>query len=423
MLKTSRRTRNWIIALILIPAAVYGVARLAVWYSVKDGLADIRESMAPFASLEYSRILSPVFGAFGATGIRIKPHVFEDEIEVGSALIHTRDPMEKYRFLSATMSGTIPTSFNFSLNRVRIPLNGDLANWLNTAAKPVASPPGTKAACAAGTGFTLGDLTKMGYEDLVANLQADYAYDRRARGLSVYLKLAIQDMYEITLEGRIPPSEVVFAVDRLTGVPKISDLTVSLRDLSWSPRFNKYCAGVLGISEAAYVDKRVKDTREAFMEAGFEPSDELLAGLREFARGTASLTLSLNPHDPIDPTQLDMEGDPEYLIDKMGLEVMIEGNPVRNLGALTQTAVEEPESMQEDEPVQTAETYKPTPLAELPQYLTSRVRIFTVDGKQHEGYLSSIDARRLVVTRQLAGGSATFDVGRESIERVLVLRP
>ncbi len=419
MLRTSRRTRNWIIALILIPAAVYGVARLAVWYTVKDGLADIRDSMAPFATLEHSKILSPVFGAFGATGIRIKPHIFEDEIAIGSALVHIEDPIEKYRYLSATMRDTIPTSFNFSLNGVHIPLNGDIARWFNANAMPAGSISGPAAACAAGTGFTLGDLKEMGYDDLVANFKADYAYDRRGRGLGIYVNLEIREMFDMTLEGRIPPSDVVFAMDRMTGVPRLSDVTLTLRDLSWSPRFNRYCAGILGISEAAYVDKRVNDTREAFMATGFTPSEELLAALRTFAQGTGSLTLSLNPREPFDPTQLDMEGDPEYMIDKLGLEVMVEGTPIPNLGAVREVAVEEAESQTK----QREETFKPTPLAELPQYLKTSIRVLTIDGRQHEGYLESIDSGKIVLTRQMAGGSATFDVLRENVEQVLVLRP
>lgn len=420
MLRTSRRTRNWIIALILIPAAVYGVARLAVWYSVKDGLADIRDSMAPFASLEHSKILSPVFGAFGATGIRIKPHIFEDEITIGSALIHIDDPIEKYRYLNATMRDTIPTSFNFSLNGVHVPLNGDIAGWFNANAIPASGSTSTPAAaCAAGTGFTLGDLKEMGYEELVANFKADYAYDRRGRGLGIYVNLEVREMFDMTLEGRIPPSDVVFAMDRMTGVPRLSDVTLTLRDLSWAPRFNRYCAGILGISEAAYVDKRVDDTRDAFMASGFKPSEELLAALRSFAQGAGSLTVSLNPREPFDPTQLDMEGDPEYMIDKLGLELMVEGNPIRNLGAVRQVAVEETDS----QPEQREETFKPTPLAELPQYLKTSVQVLTTDGKRHEGYLESIDAVKIVMTRHMAGGSATFDVAREEVEQVLVLRP
>lgn len=418
MLAISRRTRNWIALLVLVPVAVYGVARLAVWYSVKDALATVQESMSPFATLEHSRILSPVFGAFGATGIRIKPHVFEDEIAVGSALVHIEDPVEKYRFLSATMNDTIPTSLKFSLNGVHIPLSSDFAAWLNANATPAGSPTGPSRACETGTGFTLADMEKMGYEELVANVVADYAYDRRGNGLSTYLKLEIREVFEMTLEGRIPPSDVVLAVDRLTGVPKLSDLTLTLNDLSWSPRFNKYCAGVLGITEAEYVEKRVRDTREALMKTGFEPSAELLAGFRKFAQGSAPLTLSLNPRDPFDPTQMDLEGDPEYLIDRLGVEVMVDGKPIQNLGAVTKVAVQEAVDKQ---PLD--ETFKPTSLEELPQYLKSSVRIFTTDGKVHEGYLDGVDAGKIVLTRHLVGGSATFDVGREVVERVLVLRP
>jgi len=419
MLSISRSTRNWILALVLIPAAAYGVARLAIWWSVKDSLTSVQESIEPFATMEHSRILSPVFGAFGATGIRIKPRMFEDEITIGSALVHIDDPVEKYHFLDATMNDTIPTSFNFSLNGLRVPLSGDIAGWLNAGAATAGATVEPASACAAGTGFTLADVRRMGYEELVANVIADYAYDRRGNGLSTYLKLEVQEMFELTLEGRIPPSDVVFTVDRISGVPRLSDLTITLSDLSWSSRFNKYCAGLLGMSEAAYIDKRMKDTREVFLEAGFDPSDALMSGLERFARGAVSMTLSLNPHDPFAPAEVKLQQDPSYLIDKLGIEVMFDGTPVQNLGAAAVVVEEEGEA--EAEPVD--ETFKPTPVEELPQFLKNSVKIFTTDGKVHEGYLDSVDASRIVLTRHLAGGSATFDVGREQVEKVLVLRP
>jgi len=419
MLSTSRGKRNWILALILIPAAAYGVAKLTIWYSVKDGLATVAESMEPFATMDHSRILSPVFGAFGATGIRIRPHMVQDEITVGSALVHIDDPVEKYRFLSATLNDTVPTSFNFSLNGVRVALDGDIAAWSDAMAAVTRSTSGTSGACATGTGFSLADMRKIGYEELVADVIVDYAYDRRDRGLNTYLKLRVQDVFEMTVEGRIPTSDVVFAVDRMNEPPRFSDLTLTLEDLDWASRFNGYCAGQMGISETAYVDQRVEDTRQALVEAGFEPSAELLAGLKRFARGAASLTISLNPRDPVDPTEVQLEQDPEYLIDALGIEVMVDGTPVQNLGTAIKIAVED--EQQEQEPID--ETFKPTALAELPQYLKNSVRVHTTDGNVHEGYLDSVDAQKIVLTRHLAGGSATFDVGRDEVEQVLVLRP
>lgn len=415
----SRGKRNWILALILIPAAAYGVAKLAIWYSVKDGLDTAAESMEPFAAMEHSSIRSPVFGAFGVTGIRIRPHMVQDEITVGSALVHIDDPVEKYRFLSATLNDTVPTSFNFSLNDVRVPLDGDIAAWSDALAAMARSTSGASGACATGTGFSLADMRKIGYEELVANVIVDYAFDRRDRGLSTYLKLRVQDVFEMTVEGRIPASDVVFAVDRMSEPPRFSDLTLTLEDLDWASRFNGYCAGQLGISEAAYVDQRVEEARQAFVEAGFEPSAELLAGLKRFARGAASLTISLNPRDPIDPTKVQIGQDPEYLIDALGIEVMVDGTPIQSLGTAIMVAAEDEQQAQPS----IEETFKPTPLAELPQYLKNSVRVHTADGNVHEGYLDSVDAQKIVLTQHLAGGSATFDVGRDNVQQVLVLRP
>lgn len=406
--------------LVLVPAAVYGVARLAIWYSVKDAFDNVRNSMSPVAAVEYSKILSPVFGAFGITGVRIQPHIFEDEISIGSALVHIQDPIEKYHFLSATMDDRIPTSFNFSLNGIQVPLDGDLASWFDRGVAPSGTPAGAPAGCSLGSPFSVSDMKSMGYEELLANIELDYSYDRIAGGLSTYVKINLHEMFELVLEGQVPASEVVFAVDRIKGVPKLSDFSISIRDLSWSSRFNSYCAKAMGITEAQYTQRRLTETREALSAGGFRPSDALMKALETFAEGTGQLTLSLNPREPLDPTSVSFSEDPEFLIDRLGLEVLVDGKPVPELGTVVQE-VAETEEEEQQKPVD--ETYKPTPVPELPQYLKSHVQIFTSDGKVHEGYLDGVDQQKIILTRHLVGGSVTFDVNRTDVNKVLVLRP
>ncbi len=154
----SRTTRNWILILVLVPIAVYGAARLAVWYSVKDTVSSVRESLSPVASLEYAKTLSPVFGAFGVSGIRIRPHTVDDEITIGSALVHVDDPLEKYHFLHAALRDTIPTSFKFSLNRIRFGLQGEFASFLDRTMAEAPATSGDPSACRAGAAGDMGDL-------------------------------------------------------------------------------------------------------------------------------------------------------------------------------------------------------------------------------------------------------------------------
>lgn len=417
----SRRTRNWTILLILIPVLAYGVAKAVIWYSVREGMQNVRESLSPFASVDYAKVASPVFGSFGVTGIRIKPRVFEDEISIGSALIHIDDPIEKFEFLSAAREERIPTTFHFSLHDVHIPLNGDLAAWIEKNSAPGGVAGDAPAACDTGAGLAVGDMSKIGYDELTGNVAFDYTYDRHSGALNTYLKLTLRDMAEVTLEGTIPASEVVFNAKRVTGVPKFSDLSLTLQDLSWASRFNKYCAGVMGITEAQYVKKRMTDTRKAFEDAGFEPSRELLEGLEKFTTGKATLTVTLNPRDPIGLTHMPVVDDPEYLIDSLGIGVMVAGEPVKDLGRAKTTPVAQVAEEEKQQPLE--ETFKPTPMQELPQFLKSRVRVFVADGNMHQGYLDSIDSKKLVITQHLVGGSATFDISRKDVAKVLVLRP
>lgn len=415
----SRKTRNWILVLVLVPAAVYGAAKLAVWYSVKDALDDARQSLSPVASLEHSKILSPVFGSFGVTGLIIQPHILEQGIEVGSALVNIKDPIEKYHFFRSTMNDTLPTDFNFSLSRIRVPLGGDIGSWLDQQVASTGTAAGTSEGCRAGNVFSVSDMRSMGYQELVGNIVLDYSYDRRSGGLVTYLDMTFDEMFQITVEGKVPSSEVVLSVDRINSFPKLSDLSISISDASWASRFNRYCANTLGITETEYVQQRVSDLRQMMVDAGFEPSAELLAALKQFFSGSAPVTLSLNPRNLLEPANLRIDDDPETVIDQLGIEVIVDGKPVQNLGAPRQPIAEAEEAEQQ----QIDETFKPTPVRELTLYLSNRARIFTEDGKVHEGYLERIDAGKIVITRHLVGGSVTFDVARGEVKEVQVLRP
>lgn len=414
----SRRTRNWLIILVLIPAVAWGAAKAVIWYNVKDALDDARAALSPVATLEYSRILSPVFGPFGATGIRIQPHIVDQEITIGSALVHIDDLVEKYNFLRAAMRDTIPTRVNFSLNGARVPLGGDMAEWFERAAAPPGSMAAASGVCETGSPFTAAGMKKIGYDELVGNVILDYAYDRRGGGLVVYLKLEAQEMVEVTLEGKVPATEVAFSVERINGVPSFSDLTVTMRDLSWSARYNAYCARETGVSESRFAEARLEETRQSFLAAGFQPSEELMRALEQFAAGTAPLSVSFNPREPLDVSKVSLSEDPKFLIDSLGIEVAVDGKPLSNLGTVREQPQEEVKQAKIVD-----ETYKLTPIAELPQYITSRIEIYTTDGKVHEGYLDSIDTGRIVLTQHLVGGSATFDVARSEVDRILVLRP
>lgn len=412
-----RTTRYLIIALILA-AVVYGAAKLAVWYTVKDMLSDARQSLSPVASMEYARILAPVFGPFGVTGIRVQPHFFADEVTIGSALIQITEPGEKYKLLRATLQNTVPNSFNLSLNQVRLPFDGNIAAWIDGNTDPPESTTDPPATCVSATAVTVADMKKMNYEDLVANIVFDYTYDRRKRDFAFYAKAELEEMFEVILEGRIPRTDAAATIDSMDGLPKLSNLSISLNDLSWSSRLNRYCAKAMNITETQYVERKTTEMRQALADLGLDASGELMKGLERFAKGKSELTLIFNPREPLAPSQIITQQNLRLLLDELGVSVIVDGRPVRSLRAGNNG--EAAEAAREAREVD--ETYKLTPVRELPRFLKSRIRIFTADGKIHEGHLDSINSGKIVLTRYLAGGSATFDIDRKTVKKVLVLR-
>lgn len=420
MLSLSRRTRKRVIILILVPVVAYGVARVAVWYSVKGAFDHIRASLSPVASLTYTRILAPVFGPVGVTGIHLKPHVFNEEISIGSAMIGIEDPIAKLKFLHAAMSRQIPASAEVSLNDVHVPLSGDIAAWLNEKTAPAGVTAGPPAVCKSSLAPTAADLKKMGYDELAGNVVVRYVFDRRSGELGTYVKVDLQDMLEASLQGTVPPSDVVFNVDQLKELPRFSALTLSLSDPTLASRLDKYCAEAMGITASQYVHQRVNDIRRLFESEKFHPSDELMAGIENFTAGKSRLTVSLDSSDPLALSDLRTSDTPQELIGNLGVQVLFNDKPVKDLGVI-ETAQAAQTEQSSDQPV--AETYLPTPIAKLPQFLQRRAKIFMNNGNVHQGYIESIGAGKLVVTQQLAGGSATFDVKLGDVRKVLVLRP
>jgi len=413
----ARATRNWILLLILTALGAYGAARLAVWYSVTDTVAGARDALAPVASLEHAKTLSPVLGAAGVTGIRIRPHAVPVDIRIGSALVHSEDLLEKYRLVRAALGDTTPERLNFSLNRIQLDLSAETASLLDRSAA-ASSPAGPAPACETQAAFGMQALRDMGYDALLASLHAEYDYDRPRGALVAYARLVLEDMFEISLESRFPPGALDFNAGRAAGMPRLAGLTLSFSDRSWASRFNSYCAAALGISEARFIDRQMARTRQWLSARGFEPSDELMSAMETVTRGEGDLPLNLNPRDPVALTGLMAVRDPAALVDTLGLEVLVDGRPVSGLGAASEGAPQQ--AGPAAAPVR--RRYRPTGLAELPQFLDRRIRVFTRDGRVLPGSLDAVQDGKIIVTRHLAGGSATIEVERGEVDRVLVFR-
>lgn len=411
------KKRLVLLLLVLLPAALYGGVRGYLWYSVKDTVSQVQKMLTGQGFLSYREVRSPVLGPIGVTGVTFTPRGFNQSIEIGSVLAHWDEPEQLIKILEAFYKKQLPAELKLSLNRINIPLTGEFAAWFDAPGQLVTQPIPTPASlhgCGNGA-FSSTDLRNMGYESLTIDLRLEYA----RRGLdqtSFLIRMRSHDMMALTLEGRLPSGAALSSTTRLlsSGV-SLGSISLTYDDESYNKRMLKYCTERTGKPEQQFVDDHVQQLVDELGRYQMAPSDELIAVYRQYLTDPVTLTISLNPYEPLAPGVL-YKLDRDNFVDWLGLEISADGKPVKEIRAALQPEIAEEEAP----PQQHEETFQMTPVAELTEHVGRLARIRTKTGVL-EGYLEKANSQELVLTQSLSGGSFTFVVEVEDVALVEVL--
>lgn len=391
-----------------------------LWYSIKSDVDDFRALVAPLVEVDYRQIdvswTSPA-GPIGVRGITINPVAVSDQIEVGSALVRPESLRELYELAKALRENRPPDRLHVTFDRIILDLEGPLGEWLNTTSASDDWGSLDAAGCAR-TRFSAADLIAMGYQRLSNDMALRYRKDSRAGGFLISGSIRTEDMVAVKFEATLPETEFPLADPRLMGgIPKLGTLWLSIRDLGYSDNRNQFCATSVGLDKNEFITNHVAAVRAKLQASGFEPSEELVTAYRSFVADSGEFKLSLDPYDPIGVEEISTLS-ANTLADRLGISVSYNGAELESLLEISAAvAVEE----QDETPKVAPDTYKPTPVASLPQHIHRQVKIYTSDGKLHHAYLEEVGPEDLTLTRHMIGGSATFSVAKADIAKVLVL--
>lgn len=419
-----RKLRKFILILIIVPAVLYGAVKGYLWYTINSQMEALQKSLQPVARLSWREILTPMLGPIGVKHLVVRPHIVNDPIQIGSILIHANDPMQRFELISAHLRDEVPKKLVMSINRVSLDLNGEIANWIGKFQKgAVVGTPIDALACGDRQFFTIDDLRDMGYKELATDINLQYSLNDLKSALDLFIKIRTHDMMEFAIDALIPASEVPNSTKRLTlEEPSVESLSVTVRDLGYNKNKTTFCSVNTGKTPEQYIQAHVEAVRARAMENGFEPSAELMRAFQQYLTKPSTITLAIRPIDASPLTALRLP-DSNDAIKSLGLEVSINDKPVENIGSF-QTAEQRLAALQAEQEENQVKVikYRDTPIPELVHYLDQRILIDTTDGKFLRGYLNAVAPDKLVLTRQLVGGSATFAVATKDIERVRVLR-
>ena len=324
--------------------------------------------------------------------------------------------------VEAFYKNTLPKQLKVSINQIKAPLSGDVANWLDANRElnlnPAFKLPASLWGCGSGS-FNSADLRDMGYDFLRIDLRFEYSLNNKSKDFSFYATMRNQEMMHLYLEGSAPSSGVALSLNTIFNTtPKLSNVSVTYEDDSYVTRKVAYCSKKSNKTEKQYIESHIEQVIADLSKDQFYPSKELIGAYREHLTEPSKFTITINPYEPMDSTVF-TQVDQGNFVQWLGLEVIANEKPIKELVAPEAPKIAAKE--QAEEPVQKEESFNPTPIYKLPDYIGQLARIRTKEGKYHYAYLEKAGADQLTLTQHLVGGSATFVINVGDIDDVSVL--
>ena len=291
----------------LLVAAVYGCAKLYLHYKVSDNVDDVILMLSPMADVKYSGVSSTMGGTLSVDDVEISVHGYSGPVSIEKISLITPG---FFHLLSLGDTGKnmaadkMPESLAFGFTGLKTSLDSDLVNMLYTLRQQSADKPvddDVAAQCTGRNGFSPEMLRRLGYSDIVVDVQFGY----RTEDGEVVLESAtvVEDMYatniEATLQGTFSPQAMAMGAYR----PRLVNAKLEFIDQSLDERTNKLCAD-RGLSADEILNAKLETFNNFGAQTGVVFDDQIIEPFVEFLKGKSTFVLTANPIEPVNLNQI-----------------------------------------------------------------------------------------------------------------------
>ncbi len=445
------KIKNLLLALLLIAGAGYGGLKAYIYYKFKNNIDDVVAMAQPFARIDYGGLGSSLDGTLTVKDITIAPLIFDDEIRVRS--LEIQGPGLGF-LLSGTKQfkrGEIPERLRFALKGAQLNVNRGLFNAIRGAQKSDwALMTGQESTdCGVGQIFGPWNAGELGYDRLVIDSDIGFRFDKAIRELRMEMHYAAHGIESTSMQMAL--SEMTPSAAILAGVqPQLNDLTITYRiDPSYASKAIDYCAQANKKTVDEFIQWVVsKDNKYYAKTLGIVPGPGIRGGLERFLKNPSEIHISIQP-----PTSFDMAGlqfyKPEDIIDLLGLQLFVNGQPVSDLSFQLANAshLKQKKRKPAAKTLESAKAsrlppevrrravararigasstqqaeYRRVSTSALKNHIGKRVRLQTTSGRRRDGWLMQVRNGEAVIEPDRYGGSVSIPVPLSNITQAEVL--
>jgi hypothetical protein len=294
--------RNLLVAAAVVGVGGYFGAKLYVQYKAGHDLDSVLAQVRPVVDIEYEQVVATLSGELRAEGVTIRMPQFADAVTIESVGVQT--PGFLFLLGFDTLDLALPERLGIALEGVRMSVNADFLQKVDELrAAQVATPePSPADECASTSGFTPATLQRLGYHELVSDLNANFRSE--AGRLVVGLGADIEDMYaielELTLEGIDDPTSLARGTR-----PMLVGGRLAYVDQSLNGRIMKYCAQQ-NVTPEDVLAAQLREVQQLARKAGMELDQLIIQPYTDFLLGKQRFTLTAQPPRPVDLTRLSL---------------------------------------------------------------------------------------------------------------------
>jgi hypothetical protein len=294
--------RNLLVTLVVLGVGGYFGAKLYVQYKVAQDLDLVVKQARPFVEVEYGDVVATMSGELRVEGVKVRMPQFVDGFTIESVGVQTPGFLYLLGFDERKLE--MPEHLGIALTGIRVDADADFMRQLDDLqASPAADVELTAAdKCATSHGYTPGMLQRLGYHELVADV--NMGFRRQRTQVVMTFGVAVEDMYdvdvELAFEGMTDPTAMVRGAR-----PMLAGGRIDYVDRSLNSRIMKHCAEQQ-VSPQDVLAAQLREAHTLARETGMELDELILQPYTDFLLGKPRFTLISAPPRPIDLTQLNL---------------------------------------------------------------------------------------------------------------------
>ncbi len=441
-----RFLRNLLLFVILI----YGAAVGYLWYETNNTLQRIVEGAAPFATIGYeSFFVSPLGNEITVDNISIVPQMAADEFRIEQVRLFADQP--GYFLISgkSMQDGKLPEEMGINFSNIQLNLDGKFFSMLEQMVEQAAEQPTPADALisqldALGCGdidkFQLVDYRLMGMRRVNTDFNIRLHYNKIAEIFSVEIDANVRDIYQanMSMDFKVPGGEM----GGVTATNTIPPMRISINDNGFYKMRNTYCATSNNSSIDEYIDRHMQLLVATL---GIKLPEKLATAYRNHMLKGGRINVAIKPQNNISPEELTYYK-PLEAAELLGLSVSIGNTRVeldqllnadapgavaqspnaakpaaKDKAAATVTKVEKPAAMEETKaPVQRRPSYHVENVDNAEKHIDKLVEVTLPGNKVRRGILEQVRNGRLYLVIELQGGSVTYPVRKNEINKFRV---